>query len=67
MPNLGTSLVESAIIHGQSETDALAFIRAGRNVDDPANTTGLMMPPSGGRPDLSDEEILSIVAFLRSQ
>ncbi|MCC6455159.1 MAG: disulfide bond formation protein B [Caldilineaceae bacterium] len=67
VPNLGTSLAESAIIHGQSEADALAFIRAGRAADDPANTTGIIMPPSGGRPDLSDDQILAIISYLHTQ
>lgn len=67
VPNLGTSLVESTIIHGQSEADALAFIRAGRAADDPANTTGIIMPPSGGRPDLSDDQILTIISYLHTQ
>ncbi len=67
MPNLGTSLVESPIIQEQGESDALAFIRTGRLVDDPANTTGLVMPPSGAHPELTDEEILAIIAYLHAQ
>lgn len=67
IPNLGTSLVESVIIQEQSEAEALAFIRAGRPADDPANTTGMTMPPSGARPELTDEEILAMIAYLRSQ
>jgi disulfide bond formation protein DsbB/mono/diheme cytochrome c family protein len=67
VPNLGTSLVGSTIIHGQSEADALAFIRAGRAADDPANTTGVIMHPSGGRPDLSDDEILAIISYLHTR
>lgn len=66
LPNLGTSLVESPIIHG-SEADALAFIRAGRSAGDPANTTGVTMPPSGGHPELSDDEILAIITYLHTQ
>jgi disulfide bond formation protein DsbB len=67
LPNLGTSLLESAIIHEQSEMEALVFIRQGRLANDPANTTGVSMPPSGGNPSLSDQEILAIVAYLREQ
>ena len=43
-----------------------AVIRAGRELTDPENTTGLVMPPSGGRPDLSDEDILAIIYYLRT-
>jgi disulfide bond formation protein DsbB len=67
VPNLGTSLVASPIIHGQSEAEALAFIREGRPADHPDNTTGIPMPPSGAHPELSDEQILAIVAYLRNR
>lgn len=67
IPNLGTSLVDSPIIHEQSEADALVFIREGRPADHPDNTTGIPMPPSGGRPGLTDDEILAIIAYLRSK
>ena len=42
------------------------MIRAGRELNDPANTSGLVMPPSGGRPDLSDDDILAIIHYLRA-
>jgi disulfide bond formation protein DsbB len=67
IPSLGTSLVESTLIDQQSDAEALAFIRRGRPADDPANTTGRPMPPSGAHPELTDEEILAIVTFLRNQ
>jgi disulfide bond formation protein DsbB len=67
VPNLGTSLVESTIIHEQSEADALAFIRTGHAADESADTSGVLMPPSGGRPDLGDDEILAIIAYLHTQ
>ena len=37
------------------------------DLSDPENTTGLVMPPSGGRPDLSDQDFLAIIAHLRAQ
>ena len=67
IPNLGPSLVESLIIHGQSPAEALAFIRTGRPVGDPANKTGIPMPPSGGNPNLSDADILAIISYLHAQ
>jgi disulfide bond formation protein DsbB len=66
LPNLGSSLVESPMIHAQSAGDALAFVRAGRAADAPDNTTGIAMPPSGGHPELSDEEILAIIDYLQT-
>ncbi len=64
--NLGNSLVESDVILGMSAAEALAFIRQGVDLTDPRNTSNLVMPPSGGRPDLSDENMLAIIAYLRS-
>lgn len=64
--NLGTALVESNIINGLSADEALAFIRTGRAADDPENTTGVAMPPSGGHTYLSDDDILAIIAHLQN-
>jgi hypothetical protein len=33
---------------------------AGRSTTDPANTTGVDMPPKGGTPSLSDEDLTDI-------
>lgn len=64
--NLGNSLVDSEVL-AWPDAEALAFIRDGVDIDDPRNTTGLVMPASGGRPDLTDDEIFSILSFLRSE
>lgn len=66
MPNLGTSLVDSDIIDGDTAA-ALAFIRAGRDVASAENQSGLVMPPSGGRPDLSDAQLTAIIEYLRAR
>ncbi|MCS6828060.1 MAG: disulfide oxidoreductase [Caldilinea sp.] len=63
--NLGNALRGSAFIANHTDAEVLAMIRQGRELNDPANTTGLVMPPSGGRPDLSDTDILAIVQYLR--
>jgi disulfide bond formation protein DsbB len=65
--NLGASLVDSEIILATDDDAALAFIRAGVDLANPRNTSGLVMPPSGGRPDLSDEQLLAIVHYLRAK
>jgi mono/diheme cytochrome c family protein len=65
-PNLGPSLIASPIIQQQTEAEALAFIRKGRPADDPNNKTGIAMPPSGAHPELTDQDILAIIAFLRN-
>lgn len=63
---LGKNLVTSDFIHDQSDNDVLAFVKVGRPSGDPANTTGIDMPPKGGNPALTDGQILDIIAFLRS-
>jgi mono/diheme cytochrome c family protein len=66
IPNLAPTLVASQILLEGSDAEVLAYIRAGVLLNDPNNQSGLVMPPSGGRPDLSDEEMLAIIAYLRS-
>lgn len=65
--NLGNQLRGSDFLASNTDEQLLAMIRAGRELNDPANTSGLVMPPSGGRPDLSDADILAIIQFLRAQ
>ncbi len=63
---LGLPLVESDFVASQSSADLLAFVKAGRASSDPANTTGIDMPVKGGNPALSDEDLIDIVAYLKS-
>lgn len=63
--NLGKPLVGSAML-GLKDEDLVAFIIQGRDAKDTANTTGVAMPPRGGNPALSDEELLDSVAYIRS-
>ena len=65
VPSLGLPLVTSPLILYASDADLLAFIRTGRASDHPDNVTGISMPPSGGRPDWSDAELLDVIAYLR--
>jgi disulfide bond formation protein DsbB len=63
---IGKNLVTSEFLAGLTDQEAVAFIRKGRAVDDPANTTGVAMPPSGGNTNLTDEQLGAIVNHLRS-
>ena len=65
--NLGNSLVESEVLRNQTPEEALAFVRQGVDLADPRNTSRLVMPASGGRPDLSDDEMLAILQYLRGR
>lgn len=64
--NLGKDMTVSTFIAGKSDDELMAFIKTGRPVDDPLNTTGVLMPPKGGNPAMKDEELLNIIAFIRT-
>jgi len=66
LPNLGKDMTTSEFISGSSDAELLAFIKVGRSVSDPANTTNVDMPPKGGNPALSDEDLADIIAFMRT-
>ena len=63
---LGKDLTASEFVKGLSDAELLDFIKKGRDTGDPLNTTGVAMPPKGGNPALSDEQIMDIIAFIRS-
>lgn len=66
LPNLGKDLTTSAFVAENSDQELLAYVKQGRPADDPLNTTGVAMPPKGGFDFLGDEDILNIIAYLRS-
>lgn len=66
LPNLGKDFTTSEFVHSQSDAELLAFVKVGRPSGDPANDTGVDMPPKGGNPALSDEDILDIIAYIRT-
>ena len=63
---LGKDLTTSEWVGTQSDAQLVEFIKKGRDAGDPLNTTGVAMPPKGGNPAMSDQEIADIVAFVRS-
>jgi disulfide bond formation protein DsbB len=66
LPNLGKDLVNSEFVHSLSDADLLTFIKTGRPIWDAMNTTGIDMPPRGGNPALTDDDLLAIIAYVRS-
>ena len=65
MPGLGKDMTTSDFMAEQSDADLLAFLKVGRGTDDPLNTTGVAMPPKGGNPALTDDQLADLVAFMR--
>lgn len=66
MPNLGKDLTISPFIAERDDDQLLEFLLKGRDPNDALNTTKVAMPPKGGNPALSEDDLLDIVAYLRS-
>lgn len=62
----GKDLRQSVFVQGLDDTGLLTFIKAGRAVSDPANTTSQPMPPKGGNPLLKDPQLMDVIAYIRS-
>ena len=66
VPGLGKDMTSSEFIAEKSDAELVAFIKVGRDPSDPLNSTGVAMPPKGGNPALSDDDLQDIVAFIRT-
>jgi disulfide bond formation protein DsbB len=66
VPNLGKDMTTSEFIAGLSDAELLDFIKKGRDPSDPLNTTGVLMPPKGGNPALTDAQLIDIIAYIRA-
>ena len=66
MPGLGKSLVASPFTAALPDVELVDFLIEGRDIDDPANTTGVPMPARGNNPTLTDQDLMDIVAHLRA-
>lgn len=63
---LGKPFTTSEFLLTVSDQELLDFIKVGRPSTDPANTTGVDMPPKGGNPALTDEQLMDIIAYVRT-
>ena len=59
-------MTSSEFIAELSDEELLAFVKTGRPIGDPLNTTGIDMPAKGGNPALADDQILDIIAYMRT-
>jgi disulfide bond formation protein DsbB len=64
IPGLGLPLVDSEFVQSMTDAELIAFIKTGRPASD--GTTGVAMPPKGGNPSLTDQDLADVVAFLRT-
>ena len=65
-PMLGKDLRDNDFAKMMSDEELVDFLRVGRPADHPLNDRGMDMPPRGGNPALTDEDLALIVAFLRT-
>lgn len=63
---LGLPMTTSGFIRGLEDADLIKFIKSGRASWDANNTTGLDMPPKGGNPAITDEQLQTIVDYIRA-
>jgi len=66
LPGLGKDLTTSEFVKGLTDDELLEFVKRGRPASDPQNTTGVDMPPKGGNPALTDDQIKAIITYIRS-
>ncbi len=63
---LGKPFTTSEFLLTVDDAELLEFIKTGRPISHPDNTTGVDMPPKGGNPALTDEQIIDIIAYVRT-
>lgn len=65
---LGKSLhpEDSDFISDRTDAELVEYIKVGRRIDDPLNTTGIDMPPKGGNPAMTEQQMYDIVAYMRT-
>ncbi len=62
----GRDIRASEFIQERDDSELVAYIKVGRMLSDPLNTTGIQMPPKGGNPLLKDNDLIDIIAYIRS-
>ncbi len=63
---LGKDMTTSEFVRTRTDEQLLEYTLKGRTPDDPLNTTGVAMPPKGGNPALTDQQIMDIIAHIRT-
>ncbi|MFZ0547190.1 MAG: cytochrome c [Candidatus Promineifilaceae bacterium] len=66
LPGQGKDLTTSTFVRGLTDQELVEFVTNGRRITDPLNTTGVDMPPKGGNPAFTEQDLYDIVAYIRS-
>lgn len=62
----GKALANNPFVQSLDDEALLKFVQGGRAPSDPKNTTGIQMPPKGGNPALSEDDILDVISYVRT-
>ena len=65
-PALGKDLRDNEFLAGMTDDEVVQFLEEGRRADHPLNEKGVDMPPKGGNPGLTEQDLRAIVDYLRS-
>ena len=57
IPELGKDMKTNQFIAGKTDQELVEFIKVGRDLSGPLNTTGVAMPPKGGNPALDNDDL----------
>jgi len=63
---LGKDWTQSEFIASHSDEELVEFLKVGRTLDDPLSAGEAIMPPMGGDPTLTDEDLRNVVAYMRT-
>lgn len=63
---LGKPFTTSEFLLSVNDQELLEFVKTGRPISHPDNTTGVDMPPKGGNPALTDQQLMDIIAYIRT-
>ena len=66
LPRLGKGLRDNTFTQSQSDQELVNFLKQGRPSTHPLNTTGVDMPPKGGDPTITEQDLMKVVAYLRT-
>jgi len=66
LPRLGKGLLDNEFVQSQSDQELVEFLKKGRAATHPLNETGVDMPPRGGDPSITDEDLQNVVAYVRT-
>ena len=66
LPRLGKSLIDNEFTASLSDDELVEFLKVGRPASHELNVTGVDMPPKGGDPSITEEDLRNVVAYSRT-